>query len=374
MSTRTSKGPKIKSSAEWAREGPAGATALIVAECMTKGRATPIRRVALDWLHGDRNKVAPLRTAAAKLLDTAALGAAGDENERHESDGSVSLAMSERCHVRWTIRSIPIGIITCWTGFEDAVNPPEQPKADAEPQPIQAPEPEPVPMPPPAPKAFTEPPRSKQSTDPKPTAAPIPIATAHLPMLAPMAALILNHKEAFDGNCAAIDGRFITDGRSMLLRSACDDKFLAKLKTATCGPYGPDNPVSEASTRKLFEETAKDAKYAAEIRGYVLGAVVGKEYKATQPFVCITGPGERITVVDGHRVLFIQSVTGANSVNVSVDPKSSRLTFFKDEEPVALLITMDNDTLQTLFRQILDAGQGRSHVSSIAHTQIRRAS
>ena len=370
MSNRNSKGPKIKASSEWAREAPAGAAALIVAECMTKGRATPIRRVALDWLHGDRNKAAPLRSAAAKLQDTAVLGAAGDECERRDSDGSVSLAMSERCHVRWTIRSIPIGIITCWTGFEDAVTPPQQQEPEQAIQPI----PTPVPVPTPAPKPFAEPARSKQATDSKPAVVPVPIVSAHLPMLAPMAALILNQKEAFDGNYAGVDGWFITDGRSMLLRAACNDQFLAKLKSTKCGPYGPDNPVPEASTRKLFDQTVKDAKYAAVIRGYVLGAVVGKEYKATQPFVCIAGPGERVTVVDGHRVLFIQSVTGANTVKASVDPKSCRLTFFKDEVPVALLITMDNDTLQTLFRQILDAQQGQSNISSIAHNQIRRAS
>ena len=369
MSTRNSKGPKIKTSAEWAREAPAGASALIVAECMTKGSATPIRRVALDWLHGERNKVAPLRSAAAKLADTAVLGAAGDESERRDSDGSVSLAMSERCHVRWTIRSIPIGIVTCWTGFEDAVNPPEE---TPEPQPISVPTP--VPLPAPMPRTIAEPPPPKQSADTHHEAAPIPIESAQLPMLAPMAALILNYKEAFDGNCAGIDGRFITDGRSMLLRAACNDQFLAKLKSTKCGPYGPDNPVPEASTRNLFDETVKDATYAAVIRGYVLGAVVGKEYKATQPFVCITGPGERVTVVDGHRVLFIQAITGANTVKASVDPKSCRLTFFKDEEPVALLITMDNDTLQTLFRQILDAQQGRSNISNITHNQVRRAS
>lgn len=362
MRNRTSKGPKIKTSAEWAREAPAGATAFIVAECMTKERATPVRRVALDWLHGDRNKVSPLRTAAAKLQDTAALGGAGPECERHESDGSVSLAMSERCHARWTLRSIPIGIITCWTGFEDAVTARET-----------KPEPQPIPPPTLEPKALAEQPASKQFDDSQPTAAIIPMSAAQLPTLAPMAALIPNTKEAFDGNCAGVDGRFITDGRSMLLRSACSDQFQARLKSAKCGPYGPDNPVPEASTRKMFDETVKDAKYAAGIRGYVLGAVVGKVYKATQPFVCITGPGERITVVDGHRLLFIQSVTGANSVKVSVDPKSSRLTFFKNEEPVALLITMDNDMLQTLFRQILAAEQGQSNISTISHSQIRRA-
>ena len=146
-------------------------------------------------------------------------------------------------------------------------------------------------------------------------------------------------EEAFDGNCAGVDGRFITDGRSLLLRSACDDKFLARLKTANCGPYGPDNPVPEASTRKLFDDSVRDSKYRCVIRGYVLGAVAGPECKATQPFVCITGPGERIAVVEGHRVLLIQTVTGANRVMVSVEPKSPRLTFLKDDEPVALLVT-----------------------------------
>jgi hypothetical protein len=349
MNSKLCNRPVVKTSFEWVREAPNQATALIVAECAIKGRGAPIRRVALDWLFGERNKVAPLRSAAAKLKDTEMLSTAGIECERLESDGGMCLSTSERCQVRWTIRSIPVGILQCWAGFEDAITP----IAIAVPEKTNSANLAPV-------HTATIEPLALHSKSSKVT------AQAHarskpglaLPVLAPMAALILNSEEAFAGNCAAIDGKFITDGRSMLLRSACDDKFLTELKSAKCGAYGPDNPVSEGSTRKLFDTTVQDAKHTATVRGYILGAVAGTAFKADQPFACILGPGDRVSVADAHRVRFIQAVTGATEVKVSVDSKSARLTFYRDREAVGILMLMESPALKTMFLQILEQERG----------------
>ncbi len=117
----------MKASSDWVKTAPVGATALIIAECMEKDRSTPFRRVTIDWLSGERTSVATLRAAATKLQDAVALAVAGTETERRDSDGSLYLSTSERCQTRWTIRSIPVGILTCWSGFEDGICPTEQP-------------------------------------------------------------------------------------------------------------------------------------------------------------------------------------------------------------------------------------------------------
>jgi hypothetical protein len=360
--------PRIKPSSEWAREAPVGATALIVAECTTKGRL--IRRIAMDWLFGERNKAAPLRTAAAKMQDTAPLSTSGIENEHHESDGGLSLSSSERCQIRWTIRSVPAEILQCWAGFEDGMCV----STTAKPLPAQ-----------PASLAETQS-EAKRMTGSKAwrsasAPAPSPVETAPVrskptrhaapPILAPLSALILNMKEGFAGNCAVPGGDFVTDGRSMLLFSACDDAFLSKMKSAKCGTYGPDNPVSTASARKLFDTAVRDAKYGAEIAGYLLGHCLNAAYEPNQPFACIVGPGERIIVANAHRILLIQTVTGANNVKVSVDPNSLRLTFFKDEQPVALLLAMDESGVNDAFRNLLRPGTNALNITSLSSASGR---
>jgi hypothetical protein len=372
--------PKIKPSSEWAREAPVGATALIIAECTTKGRLN--RRVALDWLFGERSKAAPLRSAATKLVDTGGLSTSGTESERHENDGSVCLATSERCQTRWTVRSIPVGIIQCWAGFEDGISQLGQ-SAEMQQQPRE-------PIPALTAQQLTAPvsleavsPLNTTAAQPLPALAPSapslkpavtqrPVRAHPLPVFAPLAALILNMNEAFSGNCAVPGGDFITDGRILLLRSACDETFLSKLKPGICAAFGPDNPVPAESTRKLFYSTVQDAKYEAKLVGYVLGASMGNTYESSRPFACIAGPGERITVANGHCVLLIQNVTGANRVMQSADPKSLRITFFKDAKPVALLMALNESSLNDVFRDVLNTTKNSSNVSVISSAMAHR--
>ncbi len=206
-----------------------------------------------------------------------------------------------------------------------------------------------------------------------PVAQPVHAAAlpAFAPLSAPLSALILNAKIAFSGNCAVPGGDFITDGRTMLLRSACNETFLSKVKAAKCGSYGPENPVSTESSRKVFATTVQDAKYESRVVGYILGSSAGPGYESDQPYACIAGPGDRVSVANGHRVLFIQNITGANRVMASVDPRSQRLTFFRADEPVAVLMAMDECGLNETFLNMLERDR-RANISVLAQNPARR--
>jgi hypothetical protein len=286
---RTKNRIPMKLSAHYVETAPNDASALIVGECVT-GNLRDTRRVALGWLRGSRTDTTPLCVAAAKLEETAELARA-EGVEHHDSDGSPCLKSSDRCRVRWTVRSIPIALITCWAAFEDAISlaeaVPVEPKKE------------------PAPKIKED--SSKQSA-PKPVAVTLRqnaasgltvTAEKPTPAFAPLTALLLDRKKAFAGNCAVPGEKFITDGRIMVLATACDSKFVAKVKPTTVGSYDLKNPLSTAKAQQLFDSAVADARHVATIRGYVLGGSIDASHDAEIPYV---------------RALLIQSVTGANVV------------------------------------------------------------
>jgi hypothetical protein len=341
----------MKLSAHYVETAPNDASALIVGECVT-GNLRDTRRVALGWLRGSRNDMTEIRAAAAKFEETAELAAAGKEVEHQDADGSAFLKTSDRCRVRWTVRSIPIALITCWAAFEDAISPaenvPVEQKGDQ------------TAVPTPLPNIKDD---SSQQNSLKPAAVThkqnVPshlnvITEKPTPMFAPLSALILDRKNALAGNCAVPGEKFITDGRIMLLTAACDSKFVAKVKPTTVGSYDLKNPLSTTKAQQLFDSAVADARHVATIRGYVLGGSIDTSHDAEMPYVCLVGPGDRITVLGGHRALLIQSVTGANVVKASVDSKSSRVVFFRDDQPVALMLTSEDERVRSLFQRMLE--------------------
>ena len=380
MSRPSTTRPTIKPASEWLREAPAGATALIVAECTSKERPSPSRRVALGWLYGDRNKTEPLRDAARKLPDTLLLATADDTTKRQDSDGSIYLSTSERCHIRWTVRTIPIGLIGCWTGFEDAIAPP-MPMTPAAPTPRPA-KTAPSVAPTNIQQPLNVPANSKAPTTPLPadpyrpqrTCDATPNYPAALPVFAPLSALIFDKKKALQGNCAAPDGKFITDGRMLLVRDACDKKFVERVKPIKSANHGPENPIADARCQKLFDNAIQDAKYNATICGYVLGASVGLLNEPEQPLVCLRGPGGRVLIVDGHRLLLAQNIAGANHVKLSAEEKPRMAVLFKDDVPVALLMNIDYAQGVATFEKMLEANSRTNITAMQPATAHRKAS
>jgi hypothetical protein len=296
--------------------------------------------------------------------------------------------------VRWVVRSIPVGIVTCWTGFEDGINPPVQ-AAPTQPAsvpvtpapkpaapihataPVSSPVPKPIaqteaqiqPANHPAAKA-AEPSRTgaQYSADATPPAYPDP-----LPVFAPLSALILDKKKALSGNCAAPDGKFITDGRMLLVRDACEKKFVEKVKPGKSANYGPENPIPNDRCQKLLDNAVQDSKYEATICGYVLGASVGLFDEPEQPLVCLRGPGGRVSIVDGHRVLLAQNIAGANHVKVSYEEKPRMAVLYKDDAPVALLMTIEYAQVVETFENMLETNS-RSNISTMPAAAHRKAS
>lgn len=361
----------LRPAAEWVKAAPKGAIALIVAECFAD-RHVAARRVALGWLSGSRSDFSRIRAAAERYPDTAGMIEAAED--RTESDGAVYLCSDARCKTRWTVRPIPIGLLMCWVGYEDAICAPSTPITETL---------EPAPRPAARKDSFANvlPAKKETATTILPartevTARKVPPMTSvpdktPLPVFAPLTALILNRKEAFRGNCAAPDGKFITDGHLLFKRSACNVDFQSNVKQVKVAAYGPECPLPDTQAQKLFDSTIRGAKHEAAICGYILGASAGATKDADMPLACLQGRAGQITIVNGHKLLFTQSVTGANCIKH--EPGCGKIVMYKDDEPVAVLMAFKDSHAEALFQRMLATEPARTSIARIAPAAARRA-
>jgi hypothetical protein len=315
----------FKTSAMWSNEAPNGAAGLIVAECSAADRRSSNRRVALGWALQHADPVQQLRIAASKFAETAELAESGKEVEEFQATGTCLKSSSNRGAVQWTVRVVPVGIIQCWAGYEDATAAATTKSENSSTVSALA-------------KATATDPPTAESCATALSERPGSIEADALPIFAPMSALILDRKRGFQGSCASPESPFITDGRTMLLRSCCKQDFVSKVKGVTIGNYGPKSPVPEHRSETIFKAAVQDAVYDAVIHGYILGQEAQLSGKPDDPLVCVTGPDDKVIVLDGHRLRLIQTVTGANLLKVSAEAEVSKVVFFKDSSPVAVQI------------------------------------
>jgi hypothetical protein len=338
----------FKTSAMWSNEAPYGAAGLIVAECSTADRRSPNRRVALGWALQNADPAQQLRSAASKFVETAELSESGKEVEEFQATGTC-LRSSNRAAVQWTVRVVPVGIIQCWAGYEDAT------AAAAATTKSESSSTAPA-----AAKAMATAVNDQPSAGSRATTLnerPGSVGADALPVFAPMSALILDRKRGFQGSCAYPDSPFITDGRTMLLRSCCNQDFVSKMKGITIGNYGPKNPVPDHRSETIFKAAVQDAVYVGVIHGYILGADAQFSGKSDDPLACVTGPGDKVVVLDGHRLRLIQNVTGANVIRVSAESEITKVVLFKDATPVAVQIAFTLPEVAKQFsRMIAQAG------------------
>ena len=318
-----------------------GATALIVAECK-ESLKSPTRRIALGWITGPED-FATLKSAAARFPDTAFFGTA-DESVEHKN-GTTYLKNDARCRVSWSVRAIPLDLLRCWSSYEDATNlaTPET-KTEAIPAAVATASVPEVPALP-RPVALRVQPVK---------VAPILLAPA-LPAFKPLSELSVNRKNAFLGNCAAPESPFITDGRILLLKSACESKF-AQSKTVKVGCYGPDSPAPLRYLKPLFDEAAKNSTVEGQIMGFATAKDVGCIDSDDQSLACITTERGDIVVMDAEKLRFIQQKTGADSVQVSSkDPCKRPVLLMKAGQPVGVSITCHAPNAVAAFKKMLSA-------------------
>jgi len=316
-----------------------GATALIVAEGKESLKA-PTRRIALGWVTGPED-FAALKSAAARFPDTAFFGTA-DESVEHKN-GTTYLKNDARCRVSWSVRAIPMDLVRCWSTYENATE-------------LAAPETE------------TEAIHAAVATVPEVPALPRPIAlrvqavkvppiplAPKLPVFRPLSELSVSRKNAFMGNCAAPESPFITDGRILLLKSACEPK-IAQSKTVKVGCYGPDSPAPLRYLKPLFDEAAKNSTVEGQIMGFAIAKDVGCIQENDQPLACITTERGNIIVMDAEKLRFIQHMTGADSVRVAAkDPGKRPVLLVKSGQPVGVAITCHAPNAVAAFKKMLSA-------------------
>ena len=340
----------FKTSAMWSNDAPNGAVGLIVAECSTVDRRTPNRRVALGWALENADPAQQLRSAASEFAETADLAESGKEVEEFQASGTCLKSSSSRGAVQWTVRVVPVGIIQCWAGYEDAtVTITTKSENNSTPSPAGK-----------AKATTVIEQQAAESHATEPTERPDSVGAGPFPVFAPMSALILDKKRGLQGSCASPESPFITDGRSMLLRACCKQDFVSKVKGITIGNYGPKNPVPDHRSETIFKTAVQDAVYDAVIHGYILGADAQLSAKPEDPLACVTGPGEKVIVLDGHRLRLIQTVTGANGIKVSAEPEISKVVLFKDATPVAVQIAFTLPEVSKLFTRMVSQSSVRS--------------
>jgi len=158
----------------------------------------------------------------------------------------------------------------------------------------------------------------------------------------------------------------------MLKRIACNVDFQSKVKPAKSGAYGPENPVSDDRAQKLFDSTVREAKHEATVRGFILAASAGVKNEAETPLVCLQSNAGQITIVNGHKLLFIQSVTGANRIKVYNESGWGRAVMYKDSDPVAVLMAFNDRAAEDLFSRMLASEHTRAQIARIMSVADRR--
>ena len=318
-----------------------GATALIVAECK-ESLKSPTRRIALGWITGP-DDFATLKSAAARYSETAFFGTA-DESVEHRN-GTTYLKNDSRCRISWSVRAIPLDLVRCWSSYEDATE-------------LASPETKTEAMP--AAVATVSVPEAPAL--PRPVAlrvqpakvAPIPLVPS-LPAFRPLSELSVSRKNAFLGNCAAPESPFVTDGRILLLKSACEPKF-AQSKTVKVGCYGPDSPAPLRYLKPLFDEAAKNSTVEGQIMGFAIAKDVGCIQETDQLLACITTERGDIIVMDAEKLRFIQQKTGADSVRVAAkDPCKRPVLLVKAGQPIGVAITCHAPNAAAAFKKMLSA-------------------
>ena len=318
-----------------------GATALIVAEGK-ESLQSPTRRIALGWITGPED-FATLKSAAARFPETAFFGTA-DESVEHKN-GTTYLKNDSRCRVSWSVRAIPLDLVRCWSRYENAMEL-GAPETESEAVTIAAPA-TPVPVVRELPKPVAPRVQPVKVT-------PIPLAST-LPAFRPLSELSVSRKDAFLGNCAALESPFITDGRILLLKSACEPKF-AQSKTVKVGCYGPDSPAPLRYLKPLFDEATKNSTVEGQIMGFAIAKEVGCIQENDQPLACITTDRGDIIVMDAEKLRFIQQKTGADSVRVGVkDPCKRPVLLVKAGQPVGVSITCHAPNAVAVFKNMLSA-------------------
>jgi hypothetical protein len=168
-----------------------------------------------------------------------------------------------------------------------------------------------------------------------------------------MAALIVDTKAGFAGNCAKPDGGYVTDCRTLLARAACDREFLRHVKPITAGAHSPENPLRDEQAASLFKSATADAIFDAQICGYILAEQADIASAAGTAFACVQHSAGAFAIVDAHRLRLIQKVTGADTVKAA--DAARPLALFKDGKPVAIVITINDPELSALFKRVLAA-------------------
>ena len=312
-----------------------GASALIVAEEKENLKA-PTRRIALGWIAGECD-FTQLRNAAVRFPETAFFGTA-DASVEHRN-GTTYLQNDRRCRTSWSIRAIPLELVRCWSKYEDATGLTVQPEHDEQQTRVQP---------------VTEMPRPIEgraqpvALPASPTAVPLT-----LPAFRPLADLTVNRKRAFLGNCAGEQSAYVTDGRVLFVKSACEPRF-AQSKTVTVGGYGPAAPVREDQLQKVFDEAVRGATCEAEILGYVWGKDIGRS--ENEMFACIATGSGAVVVVDADKLSFIQQQTGGEGVRVMAkQPEKYPVVLTKASVPVAVCITLYVPEVTAVFKKMIAA-------------------
>ena len=190
----------------------------------------------------------------------------------------------------------------------------------------------------------------------KPVIAPEPVIAQTLPDVPgfiQLAALAVSRKVAFEGNCAAPESAFITDGRAMFVKSACDIKF-AQQKPIEVGRYGPKNPVPDASLKKLFDGTVEQATVEAQIWDYALASKVEGHKNDVETLACLTTAKHDFIIVCAHKLRFAQRNTGADSVRVAAtEPEKHPVLLLKAGQPAAVIMVVTKPEAVASFKKAL---------------------
>ena len=129
--------------------------------------------------------------------------------------------------------------------------------------------------------------------------------------------------------------------------------------------------MPEANVQKLFDGAVRDCKQELTVHGFVLGHSAGMARDEDQPFVCLTGPAG-ILMVNGHKLLLVQTVTGGN-IFKACPQNNARIVVFKDRDPVAVLMAANDPDVRSLFEKMLAVRTHQSQVSRISPVAKRAA-